>query len=90
MPDFVVLLFLLLVLVGLCFFDLARSEHNESLAGVSDQDWLEESFDKQNLTISPYFDNGAAQRRQCFGPCFGPVVFRSSVPRTRGPCNVLC
>lgn len=36
----------------------ARSEHNESLAGVSDQDWLEESFDKQNLTISPYFDNG--------------------------------
>lgn len=36
----------------------ARSEHNESLAGVSDQDWKEESFDKQNLTVSPFFDNG--------------------------------
>jgi len=36
----------------------ANTTYNESLAGVSDQDWELESFDKQNLTIDPYLDNG--------------------------------
>jgi len=36
----------------------SKETYNESLAGVTLQDYYLESFAQQNLTIDPYFENG--------------------------------